>query len=256
MLEVWCGDCLNLMERICDNSIDMILCDLPYGCTRNTWDTQLPMDLLWSEYIRIAKPHCPIILFASGMFTAQLMMSKPDLWRYNLIWEKSTPTGFLNAKRMPLRAHEDICVFYKRLPIYNPQMEKGRRKVSSRKHKRNCSHGSSYGEYANVSYDSSDRYPKSVLHYSTDKQTCSLHPTQKPVNLCEWLIKTYSNEGDVILDNCMGSGTTGVACLNTRRSFLGIEKDYEIFTTATKRLKDKLEASESNELLAEVVTHA
>lgn len=213
------GDCLDLMRTIQDKSIDMILCDLPYGCTaRNKWDIVIPFEPLWEQYKRIIKNNGAIVLFANGMFTAQLMMSNPSMWKYNLIWEKTQPTGFLNAKKMPLRNHEDICVFYKNLPTYNPQKTTGhKRKVSTVTHKINCKETTDYGKHGLSTYDSTERYPKSVWKFSKDVQHSALHPTQKPLALIEELIKTYTNEGEMILDNCMGSGTTGVACINTNR---------------------------------------
>lgn len=243
------GNCLELMKRIPDKQIDMILCDLPYGVTsRNRWDSQLPLVDLWQEYKRIIKNNGAILLFAQGMFTAKLMTSNPEMWRYNLIWEKTQPTGFLNAKRMPLRSHEDICVFYKKLPVYNPQKTTGHtRKVSSAEHKRNCKETTDYGKHDFTSYDSTERYPLSVLKmpqdidtvitFSKDTQKEALHPTQKPVALCEYLIKTFSNEGDLILDNCMGSGTTGVAAMNTNRDFIGIELDKNYYNIALNRIR-------------------
>lgn len=232
-----CGDCLSKMADIQDGSVDMILSDLPYGQTKGEWDKKIDLDPLWSEYKRIIKPNGAILLFASGMFTADLMKSNEKMWRYNLIWEKTSPTGFLNAKRMPLRAHEDICVFYKKMPVYNPQMSQGVRKVASAIHKRNSNHGDSYGTYKAVSYDSDKRYPRSVMKYKTDKQTDSYHSAQKPVALLEYLIRMYSNEGDVVLDSCMGSGSTGVACVRTNRRFIGIEIDKKSFDTAVCRIE-------------------
>jgi len=235
------GDCLELMKDIPDGSIDMILCDLPYGTTRNKWDCIIPFDQLWPHYKRIIKTDGAIVLFGSGMFTAELMKSNQKMWRYNMIWEKSSPTGFLNSKRMPLRAHEDICLFYKRMPVYNPQMSKGERKVATAQHKRNCKKGESYGACKAISYDSDKRYPRSVLKFKTDKQQSALHPTQKPVALLEYLVKTYTNEGDMVLDNCMGSCSTGVACVNTGRRFIGMELDPVYFGIAEKRIQEAAE---------------
>lgn len=236
------------MKKIPDKSIDMILCDLPYGVTsRNKWDSQLSLPDLWRQYKRIIKDNGVIILFAQGMFTAKLMMSNLEMWRYNLIWEKTQPTGFLNAKRMPLRNHEDICVFYGKLPVYNPQKTDGHiRKVSTAKHKRNCKETTDYGKHNFVSYDSTERYPLSVITFSKDTQKESLHPTQKPVALCEYLIKTYTNEGDLVLDNCMGSGTTGVACLNANRNFIGIELDENYYNIAKNRTDDYYKTMQNN----------
>ena len=228
------------MPSINNGSVDMILCDLPYGITaRNKWDSVIPFSCLWDQYNRIIKDDGAIVLFGCGMFTANLMKSNPDMWRYNLIWQKTQPTGFLNAHKMPLRAHEDICVFYKKLGTYNPQKTDGHiRKVSSADHKRNCNKSTDYGDYHFSSYDSTERFPTSVLRFPKDTQKCKLHPTQKPVALLEWLIKTYSNEEDVILDNCMGSGSTGIACMNTNRKFIGIELDENYYNTAKKRIEE------------------
>lgn len=226
------------MKELPDESIDMILCDLPYGQTaRNKWDVVIPFDALWQEYGRIIKKSGAIVLFANGMFTADLMKSKPNLWRYNLIWQKTQPTGFLNAKRMPLRSHEDICVFYKTLPTYNPQKTTGHeRKVSSAKHKVHSKKTTNYGEHGLSAYDSTERYPRSILTFAKDTQKSALHPTQKPVALLEWLIRTYTNEGDVVLDNCMGVGSTCKAAINTRRHYIGFELDEEIFAIADSQI--------------------
>lgn len=234
MIRLYKNDCLSEMKNISDKSIDLILCDLPYEQTaRNKWDLKLPFAPLWAEYSRIIKDNGAIILFANGMFTAELMMSNQKMWRYNLIWEKAQPTGFLNAKKMPLRNHEDICVFYKNPPVYNPQKTCGHtRKVS----KRGPCGSMNYSIDRSNEYDSTERYPKSVLCFPKDVQKTALHPTQKPIALLEFLVKSYSNEGDVVLDNCMGSGSTGVACLNTKRNFIGIEKESLFFEIASKRI--------------------
>lgn len=238
MIDIKNGDCLELMPHIPSQSVDMILCDLPYGITaRNKWDTVLPLDALWKQYNRIIKEHGMIALFADGLFMADLMNSNKKMWRYNLIWHKTTPTGFLNANRMPLRAHENICCFYKKLPVYNPQKTTGhQRKTSTANQKRNCIKTLDYGEHNLTTYDSTERFPTSVLTFSTDKQKCALHPTQKPVALLEWLIKTYTNEEMTVLDNCMGSGSTGVACANTNRNFIGMELDENYFEIAKERI--------------------
>jgi site-specific DNA-methyltransferase (adenine-specific) len=226
------------MKDIPDKSIPIILCDLPYGQTaRNKWDSVIPFDPLFNHYERILTDNGVIILFANGMFTADLMQSNRKMWKYNLIWEKTTVTGFLNAKKMPLRCHEDICIFYNKLPTYNPQKTTGHaRKVSKAEHKRNCINTTDYGEHGLTTYDSTERYPKSILKFATDKQKSALHPTQKPVALLEYLIKTFSNEGDVVLDNCMGSGSTGVAAINTNRKFMGIELDENYYKIAENRI--------------------
>ena len=235
---IFLQDCLEGMKAIPTGSVDLILTDLPYGTTKNKWDNVIPFDALWTAYERIIKEHGAIILFGSGRFTAELMLSNTKLWRYNLIWEKTTPTGFLNAKKMPLRCHEDILVFYKGLPTYNPCMTLGKRKVATAKHKRNSKHGESYGDYRAVSYDSNMRYPRSVLHFSTDKQKSALHPTQKPVALLEYLIRTYTNEGDLVLDSCMGVGSTCVAAIRANRHYIGFETNEQYFNLARLRLNE------------------
>jgi DNA modification methylase len=229
------GDCLDIMSAIPNYSIDMILCDLPYEITaRNRWDKIIPFAPLWGQWKRIRRPGCVIISTAVQPFTSMLVASNLEEFRYTLVWEKSNATGFLNAKKMPLRAHEDIVVFYDKLPTYNPQKTFGHVRKTT---KRRGTKTSNYGEANQLSdYDSTERYPKSVLKFASDKQKSSLHPTQKPLALMEYLIRTYTNEGDTVLDNCMGSGTTGLACLNTNRDFIGIEKDPMYFKIAKERL--------------------
>lgn len=238
-IELWQGDCLELMDNIPDKSVDCIITDLPYQQTqRNKWDIIIPFEPLWNQYKRITKDNAAIILFANGMFTAELMMSNKSMWKYNLIWEKTQPTGFLNAKKMPLRSHEDICIFYKKPPTYNPQMTDGHvRKVSKATHHINAKETLDYGEYNFVDYDSTKRYPKSVWKFAKDVQKSALHPTQKPVALIEELIKTYTNEGELVFDSCMGSGTCGVATLNLHRKFIGIELDEQYFEIAKRRIQ-------------------
>lgn len=239
------GDCLVEMNGIPNNSVDMILCDLPYGVLNKgnnnaIWDTIIPFEPLWEQYERIIKDNGAILLFAQGMFTARLMLSNVKLWRYNLIWDKVLASGFLNAKRMPLRSHEDICVFYKRLPVYNPQMQQG--KPLHSKGTSYLSNGLTNNCYGSIHHTDdlrkgcTEKYPKSILRFSKTHPSVCLHPTEKSVMLCEWLIKTYTNEGGVVLDNCMGCGTTGVACLNTNRKFIGIELDDKYFNMAKERI--------------------
>lgn len=196
---------------------------------------------LWKQYKRILVPNGIVILFSAGKFTSYLMTNAVVPWRYNLVWEKTQAVGFLNSHKMPMRAHEDICVFYKKLPIYNPQMSAGHvRKVSSAFHKRNCKNGGDYGSFAAMDYDSTERYPRSVVTFASDKQKEAYHPTQKPVDLCEYLIRMYTNENDTVLDNCMGSGTTGVAAVNCNRQFIGIESDEDMFCLAKNRIASAL----------------
>lgn len=243
------GDCLELMKYIEDKSIDLILCDLPYGTTRNKWDSVIDLELLWEQYNRIIKEHGAILLFAQTPFDKVLGVSNLKDLRYEIIWQKTAPTGFLNAKKMPMKAHENILVFYKKLPTYNPQMTKGHpRKVTSKSSRKrsverhqskvevSATNYNSYGE-SQVGYDSTERYPLSVQVFAKDQQKENYHPTQKPVALLEWLIKTYTNEGDLVLDNCMGSGSTGVACVNTKRNFIGMELTEHYFDIAKERIE-------------------
>lgn len=226
------GDCLELMKGIPDGSIDMILCDLPYGTTaRNKWDCVIEYELLWEQYERIIKENGAICLFAQAPFDKTLACSNLTLFRYEWIWVKQQGTGHLNAKKMPMKAHENVLVFYKKLPTYNPQMREGKPYV--------CKSGrgsTNYREQKSVVTENSGfRYPLDVLNFQSDK---GLHPTQKPVALLEYLIETYTNEGETVLDNCMGSGSTGVACINTNRKFIGIELDKHYFSTAVNRLTE------------------
>jgi DNA modification methylase len=229
------GDCLDVMKLIDDASIDLILCDLPYGVTKNKWDSVIDLKMLWAEYERVIKTNGAIVLFGQDKFSAKLMLSNEKLHRYNLIWEKTTPTGHLNAKKMPLRSHEDILVFYKKLPTYNPQKTTGhKRKVSTAQHKRGSKKTTNYGEHGLTTYDSTERYPKSVLKFA------ALHPTQKPLALMEYLIATYSNEGEIVLDNCAGSGTTGLAAKKLNRNYIMIENDETNYKTCIERVGENI----------------
>ena len=235
------GDCLEKMKDIPDKSIDMICVDLPYEQTKNNWDILIPFEPLWEQYKRIIKDHGAIVLFGNGMFTAKLMMSNPNMWRYNLVWDKVIPGGFLNANRMPLRRHEDICVFYKKLPVYNPQKTVGQPNHSRGNpmavgSKINNNYGD-YGWVDNRETLGNLKHPTSIITISKDHPSIMKHPTQKPVELLEWLIKTYTRTCDVVLDSCMGSGTCGVACVNTNRDFIGIELNQEYFELAKQRIK-------------------
>ena len=238
-IELLHGDCLELMKDIPDGSVDMILADLPYGTTQNKWDEVIPFEPLWEQYERAIKDNGAIVLFAQTPFDKVLGASNLKLLRYEWIWEKTTATGHLNANRMPMKAHENILVFYKKLPTYNPQKTTGHeRKVSSAKHKRHSKKSDVYGDHDLTSYDSTERYPRSVQMFATDKQKSNLHPTQKPVALFEYLIKTYTNKGETVLDNVMGSGTTGVACKNLNRNFIGMELDEMYFNKAKERIEN------------------
>lgn len=233
------GDCLDLMSYLPDQSIDMILCDLPYGTTRNKWDSIIPTNLLFKSYNRIIKPNGVIVLTAQSLFTVDLIVANKQDYRYSLIWEKSKAGGFLNAKRMPLQAHEDILVFYKKLPTYNPQMEAG--KPYTKKAVTNGD-GANYGKFdrvGTVAVNEGTRYPRSVIKIPNDNHG-SLHPTQKPVALFEYMIKTYTNPGDLVLDNCAGSGTTGIACLNTDRRYILMEQEEKYCRIISKRIRQHL----------------
>lgn len=239
--KIYNQDCLDGMKTIKDKSVDMILCDLPYGTTKNKWDSIIPLDELWTHYSRVIKDNGAIILTAQTPFDKVLGVSNLKMLKYEWIWEKTSATGHLNAKKMPMKAHENILVFYKKTPTYNPQKTTGHeRKVSTAKHKRNSKNSSNYGESSATTYDSTERYPRSVQIFSTDKQKSSFHPTQKPVALFEYLIKTYTNEGDLVLDNCMGSGTTAVACINTNRIYIGFELDKDYYDSSLVRIEKHL----------------
>lgn len=231
------GDCLERMKEIPDGSVDLILTDPPYQKTQNSWDSIIPLEPMWEQIKRVIKPNGAIVLFGQNTFTFKLGLSNEKMFRYTLTWEKTKAGGFLNAKRMPLQAHEDILVFYKKLPTYNPQFEEG--KPYTKKAVTNGD-GRNYGNFdrvGQVSVNDGKRYPRSVVKFSNDNHG-SLHPTQKPVALLEYLIKTYSNEGDVVLDFTAGSFSTGVACLNTNRKFLGVEMDENYFNIGVKRIED------------------
>ena len=221
------GDCLECMNQIPDESIDMIMCDLPYGTTQNQWDCYIPLDKLWEQYNRIIKPNGAIVLTSHGIFTAKLILSQPKLFKYKWIWEKSKPTNFLNAKKQPLRKHEDICIFYKKQPIYNPQMtlgepyDKGVRKDQL---------SGSYGDFSPVHvFSDGERYPTDIIYIKTaENEGAVLHPTQKPIELGRYFIRTYTNPGAVVLDNTFGSGSFLVAALMEGRNFIGIEKNENV----------------------------
>lgn len=224
------GDCLELMRDIPDGSVDMVLCDLPYGTTQNKWDSVIPFDALWAQYKRICRG--AVVLTGAQPFTSALVMSNPKWFKYQWVWDKSQVTGFLNAKKQPLRRHEDVLVFYKTQPKYNPQFTQGTPYSISR------SHGTgNYGSQKKNSTESDGRrYPTSLLSIPQVRAEGG-HPTQKPVALMEYLIRTYTDEGDTVLDNCMGSGTTGVACANTGRHFIGMEMDADYFEIARQRIQ-------------------
>lgn len=232
------GNCLEKMKDITDKSIDMILCDLPYGTTKNKWDNIIPFDELWKQYDRIIKDNGMICLTTSEPFTNTIINSKPKQFKYyDLVWDKVSTTGFLNAKRQPLRRHEQILCLYKKQTIYNPIMEvRGKPRNKTSYNKKQGNGDMCYGKFENQSSFNNEYYPTSVIQCSNAVQNGKIHPTQKPVELLEWLIKTYSNKGDLILDNCMGSGSTAIACINTNRTFMGIELDDVYFKTCEDRI--------------------
>ena len=241
MIDLKHGDCLELMKDIPDKSIDMILCDLPYGTTQNKWDTVIPLNDLWNQYKRIIKDNGAIVLFSQPPFDKILACSNLKMFRYEWIWQKENSTGFLNAKKMPLKIHENILVFYKKLPTYNPQMRLGFKPYRCKQGR----HTTNYGDYkrGHLTESNGERYPIDIINFQRE---VSLHPTQKPVALLEYLIKTYTNESETVLDNCMGSGSTGVACVNTNRNFIGFELDENYFDIAKTRINNALEEKNKN----------
>ncbi len=253
-------DCLVGMQRIQDGSIDMICTDLPYAVLHKNnphaqWDRLIPFEPLWEQYERVIKDNGAIVLFAQGMFTAQLMMSNPKLWRYNLVWNKMRCTGFLNANRMPMRCHEDICVFYKKLPTYNPQLEdlNGREPTHPQGNGTHKDTNRCYGKvnriYKGRTYESVPRVestvpddkkmPRSIIEIKKEHESTVLHPTQKPVALLRYLIRTFTNPGETVLDSCMGSGTTAIAAIKEDRHFIGFETNSEYFYKAQSRIKNE-----------------
>jgi len=231
------GECLEVLSMFEDESIDMILCDLPYGTTQNKWDSIIDLDCLWNEYNRILKPNGAVVLTAQGVFTAKLILSNENFFKYKIVWEKSKPTNFLNAKKQPLRKHEDICVFYRKPPIYNPQMSKG---TPYNKGVRKNQLSGSYGDFQPVHVKSDgERYPTDVVYFKTpesESERTVWHPTQKPVELGRYLIRTFTNKGDLVLDNTFGSGSFLVAAHLEERSFCGIEQNKEVHLFKDKQI--------------------
>lgn len=243
MIELYNEDCLVQMLKISDKSVDCIICDLPYGTTAMSWDSIINFDTLWKEYNRITKDNANIILFSSGEFTYKLYNSNPKMYKYKLIWKKNVPTGMASAKTRPMKYYEEILIFQKgKNNIYNPQMKD---RVGKGKACYNYEHYCGNNNHIQLDkvkkkYDPDKVQPSDVLEINTvPNRKGRLHPTQKPLELLEWLVKTYSNENDIILDNCMGSGTTGVACKNLNRNFIGIEKDNQYFEIAKKRIEEE-----------------
>ena len=237
------GDCLEIMKKLPDKSVDLILCDLPYGNTKAKEDVPLPFVPLWEQYERIIKDRGAILLFAQGLFYVDLVNSNRRLFRYDIVWDKKLVTGFLNSRKMPLRSHEQIAVFYKKLPTYNPQFT-----IGEGLHGRGTAYknksvvNNNYGKYAaegDTRKGCKQKYPKSIISFQKPHPAKANHRTEKPVALLEWLIRTFTHEGDTVLDNCMGSGSTGVACKNTNRCFIGIELDEKYFNFCKERLEQE-----------------
>ena len=245
--ELHLGDCLEVMKSIPAGSVDMVLCDLPYGTTACKWDSVIPFEPLWEQYRRITKPNAAIVLTASQPFTTALIASNLNEFKYCWVWNKGVGVNFLHVKRQPLKVTEDVCVFYCKQPTYKPQ--KTAREKPIKKSNNNVGESSGFTvdgnneKYVGRIYE--DAYPTVLLNFSSRSSgSRGLHPTQKPVPLMEYLIKTYTNEGDVVMDNCMGSGTTGVACMNTGRRFIGIEMDAGYFQIAQNRIMEASAAAE------------
>lgn len=239
---IYCGDCLSIMPKIADKSVSLILCDLPFGTTKNKWDTIIPFEPLWEQYNRIIKDDGAIVLFSQQPFTSMLVMSNPKMFKYEWIWEKENGTGFLNANHAPLKIHENILVFGKGATsptkrsvsmTYNPQKTKGKPYTAVQGYS-----GNNYSPtVGNVTISDGMRYPTDILRFQRDKN--KYHSTQKPVELCQYLIRTYTNSGGVILDNTMGSGSTIVAAIKEKRQYIGIEKDEQYFEIAKERIKNE-----------------
>lgn len=231
------GDCLQRLKELQANSVHMVLADMPYGTTACKWDSVINLDKLWEQLLRVTKPNAAIVLTAQTPFDKVLGCSNLRMLKYEWVWEKTNATGHLNAKKCPMKAHENILVFYDRLPTYNPQKTSGHKPVNSFS-KKHDSAGACYGKTAtSKGGGNTDRYPRSVQLFASDKQKSKLHPTQKPLALMRYMVRTYTNEGDTVLDFCMGSGTTGVACAEERRNFIGIEKDETFYGMARDRIR-------------------
>ena len=233
--ELWCGDCLKLMDNIPDKSVDMVFTDLPYGSTQCKWDIIIPFESLWEQYNRVIKDNGAIVLFGTEPFSSHLRLSNLKNYKYDWIWDKVKGTGFLNAKKQPMRNHELLSVFYKKQCTYNPQKTTGHPMRKSYRSKELQTEV--YGEMKNnYTYESNERYPRSIQIFPSDTQNFSFHSTQKPVSLCEYMIKTYTNPDEIVLDSCAGSMTTAIAALNLGRKVICIEKDKSIFDIGEQRI--------------------
>lgn len=239
-MRLYLADLIDTMRLLPDRSVNAIITDFPYAvltARRNEWDRLIDYEAFWKEVERIGFPNTPVISTAQQPFTSVLVATNFRDFKYALVWEKSKATGYLNAKKQPMRAHEDIIVFYRKQCVYNPQMTSGK-PYDKGTAVRDTTHYNEQTKAIHVKNEDGTRYPRSVQYFKTAESEGKLHPTQKPVALFEWLVKTYTNEGDVVLDPCMGSGTTGLACLNTSREFIGIERDAGWFATSEKRLRE------------------
>ena len=242
--KIYNEDCLEGMKRIPDGSVDCVICDLPYGTTRNQWDSVIPLYQLWAEYRRITKPNAAIVLFSQQPFTSMLVMSNPKMFKYEWIWEKDSGTGHLNSKFAPMKIHENICVFSKsaacyvkdknKSMVYNPQYRSGKPYKGHGGLLGNGNYDTKWQRVVDTCNDGEHYFPIDIIKFNRDKE--KLHPTAKPVNLIQYLIRTYSNEGDTILDNCMGSGTTAIACIREKRNFIGFELNTEYYEVCRKRI--------------------
>lgn len=240
MNEIILGDCIDIMSTLPDGCVDMVFCDLPYGTTQNKWDSLIPFDKLWEQYDRVVKIDGAIVLTAQPPFDKILACSNLEHFKYEWIWEKNKATGHLNAKKMPMKAHENILIFYRKLPTYNPQMTTGHKPMNAVLPKDNIPEPEEKRNYNHVDKrlgntgGTTVRYPRDILKFPVinNDDPKKFHPTQKPVDLIEYFIKTYSNPGDTVMDNCMGSGSTIIACNNTDRKYIGIEQNEEYFNTA------------------------
>ena len=242
--KIYLGDCLDLMPQIQDQSVDMVLCDLPYGTTRNHWDSIIPLDQLWAQYERVIKPNGAIVLFSQQPFTSMLVMSNPKMFKYEWIWEKDSGTGHLNSKFAPMKIHENICVFSKsaacyvkdtkKSMVYNPQYRSGKPYNGKGGLLGNGNYDTKWQRVVDTCNDGEHYFPIDIIKFNRDKE--KLHPTAKPVELLRYLIRTYTNENDVVLDNCMGSGSTIVASIRENRQYIGIEKDEKYFDIANRRI--------------------
>ena len=248
-IELYNGDCLEIMKNIPDSSIDMILCDPPYGITACKWDSVIPFDKMWKEYYRIIKEEGTIAIFSSGLFTINLINSNKENFKYKLIWKKNVPTGMASAKYRPMKYYEEICIFQNKRYIYNPIKKE---RVGKHKECYNYNHYCSTNNHIQLEkikkkYDPEYVNPSDVLEFDVvPNRSKKLHPIQKPVELLEYLIKTYTDEEMTVLDNCMGSGSTGIACINTNRNFIGIELDENYFNIANQRIKQTLEERDTS----------